>query len=344
MALSSQFESSREPLYAETRQMLETLEMTDDGLQPIPIEQVQAWLLIAFYELSRSSYRRASISAGRAFRLVQLARLHELDTPEQLVEGEDPVAKEERRRTFWVAYCLDRLICMRSNSPLTLSEEVVSAVLHLSTHKPRRSSFYHHLHRFTANLSRVQICTRLPSPELAFQSGHPIPGCFLTEALSSGDHSFLSPLTESAVLVTICGRALSHSQVSAAERAFGNPSLDFWLRHEWLDGMLTRTLDSLAVNAHVVSAMADPMLLFSFMMAHATAIFMCQIAESSGLDNQYRPTVVESQQRATRAAREIAALAKTHEQIGYFKVRHPMLPQLTCHMTPACRLYNHIKS
>ncbi|KAJ4286913.1 hypothetical protein N0V88_007858 [Collariella sp. IMI 366227] len=192
MALSSQFESSREPLYAETRQMLETLEMTDDGLQPIPIEQVQAWLLVAFYELSRSSYRRASISAGRAFRLVQLARLHELDTPDQLVEGEDPVAKEEMRRTFWVAYCLDRLLCMRSNSPLTLSEEV--------------------------------ICTRLP-----------------------------------------------------------------------------------------------------FMMAHATAISMCQIAESSGLENQYRPVVVESQQRATRAAREIAALAKAHEQIGYFKA-HMFLP------------------
>jgi hypothetical protein len=125
MALSSQFESSRELLYNETRQMLEALDLADDDLQPVRIEQVQAWLLVAFYELARASYRRASISAGRAFRLVQLAQLHEVDSPGISVEEEDPVVREERRRTFWVAYCLDRLICMRSRSPLTLTEEVV---------------------------------------------------------------------------------------------------------------------------------------------------------------------------------------------------------------------------
>lgn len=125
MALSSQFESSRELFYNETRQMLETLDLADDDLQPVRIEQVQAWLLVAFYELARASYRRASISAGRAFRLVQLARLHEVDSPGNSLEDEDAVAREERRRTFWVAYCLDRLSCLRSRCPLTLTEEVV---------------------------------------------------------------------------------------------------------------------------------------------------------------------------------------------------------------------------
>lgn len=125
MALSSQFESSRESLYNETRQMLEALDLADDDLQPVRIELVQAWLLLTFYELARASYRRASISAGRALRLVQLARLHEVDNPENNVEGEDAVAREERRRTFWVAYCLDRLGCLKSRCPLTLTEEVV---------------------------------------------------------------------------------------------------------------------------------------------------------------------------------------------------------------------------
>lgn len=125
MALSSQFESSRELLYNETRQMLEALDLADDDLQPVRIEQVQAWLLVSFYELARASYRRALISAGRAFRLVQLARLHEVDGPGNSVEEEDPVVREERRRTFWMAYSLDRLICMRSRCPLTLTEEVV---------------------------------------------------------------------------------------------------------------------------------------------------------------------------------------------------------------------------
>ena len=160
-----------------------------------------------------------------------------------------------------------------------------------------------------------QICTRLPSPDLAFQSGHPIPGCFLPEAIASGEHNFLSPLAESAVVVTICGRALSHGQLSSIERAFGGASLDSWLRHEWLDAMLTRTLESLSRNAPVVSAVGDPMAFFVLMMAHATTIFMAQIAEASGIDGHCRP-------RAMRAAHEIASLAKAHEDIGYFKVRH----------------------
>lgn len=154
-----------------------------------------------------------------------------------------------------------------------------------------------------------------------------MPGCFLSEAMASGDHNFLSPLAEAVLLVTVTGRAVSHAQVSGVERAFGGaaPPLDFWLRHEWLDGMLSHSLDALTVNTPVVSALADPMLLFAFMMAHATTIFMCQVAETSSsamLDSHCAAAVVEYQHRATRAAGEIAGLAKAHEHIGYFKVRH----------------------
>ncbi len=88
--------------------------------------------------------------------------------------------------------------------------------------------------------------------------------------------------------------------------------------------MLSRTLDSLTVHAPVVSAMADPLVYFTFMLAHATTIFLCQVAEaSSALDTHHHPPAVvvhEYQQRATRAAREIAVLAKAHEHIGFFKV------------------------
>lgn len=182
-----------------------------------------------------------------------------------------------------------------------------------------------------------QICTRLPSPELAFQSGHPIPGCFLPEAIESGDHNFLSPLAECAVTVTICGRALSHSNVAGVERAFGNPSLDFWIRHEWVDGILTRTVNSISLNAPVVSAMADPMMFFAIMVAHATTILMCQIAETSAMDDQSRTKVSEYQLRAMQSAQEIARMAKAHEHIGYFKVRH-------AHSVVCLHQFRHMKS
>jgi len=75
-----------------------------------------------------------------------------------------------------------------------------------------------------------------------------------------------------------------------------------------------------------MSAMADPMLLFAFLMGHATTIQMCQIAESAATEASCRSPSAEHNIRAMRAAREIAVLAKAHEQIGYFKVRQHPLP------------------
>ncbi|KAK1759001.1 pyrimidine pathway regulatory protein 1 [Echria macrotheca] len=295
MALSSQFEASRTPLYNETRQMLEALDMAEDDVARVRIEQVQAWLLIAFYEFARVNFRRGWVSAGRAFRLVQLAKLHEIDSPGVGLDGSgDPILVEERRRTFWLAYCLDRFICMKSQWPLTLVEEV--------------------------------ICTRLPSPEIAFQGGHPIQMGFLSEAIASPDHSLFSPLAECAILVTICGRTMSHSQVSTVEQAYGNNApLDFWLRHEWLDGLLTRRLDALRVNYPVVSAVTDSMLLFALVLGQAAVVYLTSIMDKLGGEQQCQPAVLEYRKRAVSAAQEIARLTKAQEHLGFFKA-HIFLP------------------
>ncbi|KAK1779815.1 fungal-specific transcription factor domain-containing protein [Copromyces sp. CBS 386.78] len=309
MALSSQFESYRDTLYTETKQMLESLDMCENNHHshesPVCIEEIQAWLLLAFYEFSRTNYKRGWVTAGRAFRLVQLARLHEIDSPERtmLQQGEDPVVVEERRRTFWVAYCLDRFISLKNQWPLTLMEEV--------------------------------ICTHLPSPELSFQSGQPMQMCFLSEAMASGDHlhGLFSPLAESVVLATVCGRTLSHTQVANVERTYNGSTMsaDFWIRHEWLAAMVNKRLDSLVQSYPVVSAAADPMLFFAFMLAHTTTINLCKVVEAGGGHSQgnngqsWDPAVFEYQKRALRAAREVAALTKAHEHLGYFKA-HIFLP------------------
>lgn len=334
MALSSQFESYRDTLYTETKQMLESLDMCENNNHhshgsPVCIEEVQAWLLLSFYEFSRTNYKRGWVTAGRAFRLVQLARLHEIDSPERsmLQQGEDPVVVEERRRTFWVAYCLDRFISLKNQWPLTLMEEVVSSHIPIHLHLPRN-------HMLTT--CNAQICTRLPSPELAFQSSQPIQMCFLPEAIASSDHlqGLFSPLAESVVLATICGRTLSHTQVANVERTYNGlgsttMSPDFWIRHEWLAGMINKRLDSLMQSYPVVSAAADPMLFFAFMLAHTTTINLCKVVEAGhchqGTNGQWDPAAFEYQKRALRAAREIAALTKAHEHLGYFKA-HIFLP------------------
>lgn len=114
--------------------MLEEMDLEDERTDANDIEQAQAWILVTLYEFIRMNHRRGWTSAGRAFRLVQLMRLYEIDNPNRvpiLANGTAQmswVETEEKRRTFWMAYSLDRFVCVRSGSPLTLHEQVVSFV------------------------------------------------------------------------------------------------------------------------------------------------------------------------------------------------------------------------
>ncbi|KAL8759484.1 MAG: hypothetical protein Q9184_003609 [Pyrenodesmia sp. 2 TL-2023] len=290
MSLSTQFENMREMMYAETRQMLEARDVGENDMGKVRIEHAQAWIMVTFYEFLRTNYRRGYISAGRVFRLVQLLRLHEVDSPTTNIGNHnaaslgDWVANEERRRVFWVAYCLDRFISIGNKGLVTLTEEV--------------------------------ICTGLPSLETDSQNSHAAPMWFLSEAIASS--SRFSPLAECAITATICGRVLSHNHVSAVEQIYGNAALDFWVRHEWLHATLAKRRDSLLFNHSSVSAFADPMLLFAFMAVHATTIYLCEIAETSRHVEHYEATVVEYQNQALMAAREIARISKEQEQAHVF--------------------------
>lgn len=129
-AFSSQFSSIEHALYGSTRSALERLEAHGTDAEICHIEHVQAWILTTYYEFSRMRYRRGWLSAGRVFRLVQLAKFSDLDGPGRaaLQDGSDAAALEEKRRTFWAAYCLDRLISLSGDGPSTFDERMVSAL------------------------------------------------------------------------------------------------------------------------------------------------------------------------------------------------------------------------
>ena len=131
MAFSTQFESERQTLYLETRKMLNEVELSTNSMKVVNIEQVQAWILITFYEFLRVDYRRAWISLGCTLRLVQLFRLHEVDhaTVDPMKSDEDLVLTEEKRRALWMAYCLDHFTSVQNELPLTLDENIVSSIV-----------------------------------------------------------------------------------------------------------------------------------------------------------------------------------------------------------------------
>ncbi|KAI2635662.1 fungal-specific transcription factor domain protein [Hypomontagnella submonticulosa] len=309
-AFSSQFGGLQEAMYAKTRFMLDQLDLNGNDSLVCHIEHVQAWILITFYEFARTNYRRGWLSAGRVFRLVQFLRLYDLDGPRPLgLEGEDdPISLEEKRRTFWVAYCLDRFISVSEGAAMTLSEDVVF--------------------------------TRLPCLDGDFQRGLVPQESFLAETMSSAEMRPYAPLAECVILVTICSRALSHKQIYTIETLYSNIPLDFSSRHDWLDSMLTRRLNNLQLNYPSVTVAENPMIIFSYMVAHAAVIYLCRIVEALSRNDQNQSLVWEFQERGLWAAREIVRLAKEHEHLGYFRA-HTFMP-LTIYLS-AARLAKHLE-
>jgi len=124
----------RGTLYDQTRKALGK----QDENQNVPctdrseLENVQAWLLIALHELKCVSFRRAWISAGKAFRLIQLsprwatasAPVETDSTAPDESHQLDWAEVEQRRSAFWFAYCLDRFLSLWNASHPTLSDQV----------------------------------------------------------------------------------------------------------------------------------------------------------------------------------------------------------------------------
>lgn len=130
-SLSTQFRNILDVLYRETRTMLEAFELDDEKTELICLEHIQAWILLAMYEFMHNNHRRGLMSAGRAFRLIQILGLFEIDSPSYAPARDswapgDYIKTEESRRTFWIAYTIDRLVSFNSGLPLTLNEQEVS--------------------------------------------------------------------------------------------------------------------------------------------------------------------------------------------------------------------------
>ena len=130
--LSAQFRDLTEPLYHETKQMLESQSNHCNKSNPCDTELIQACVLVATCELMRTFYQQAWMSAGMAFRFVQGMRLHEIDSPDRTkptLSDDNFIEVEEKRRVFWMAYFLDHLFSIRNDWPITLNEHVVSKIL-----------------------------------------------------------------------------------------------------------------------------------------------------------------------------------------------------------------------
>jgi hypothetical protein len=106
------------------------LDETSGRQKYINIRHAQAWLLIGIYEFKMMMFPNAWMTTGRATRLTQLLGLYRLDGLgvefKQTLSRETDIGEmEERRRTFWMAFCMDRYAGVGTGWPLIVDEKDV---------------------------------------------------------------------------------------------------------------------------------------------------------------------------------------------------------------------------
>ncbi|GAP88230.2 putative transcription fungi [Rosellinia necatrix] len=317
-SVSSQFHLIRMDLYAEARQLLNALDVENQG-HPCP-EQVQAWILLSIYELTSNmcNYQRGMVSAGRAFRLIQLMRLNEMDGPNYAAvracwsgqgKGQcDWIDYESVRRTFWVAYTIDRFTSAIDGLPLSFSES--------------------------------QIFTRLPAPDSNFNSGRTTTTCFLPELMDGSDPERVnrgrdsSPFIQSIVVATICGRILEHKQLPRERRQYSKQSTsenEFFREHQALKELLTGHIKILSMSFTSMLEHPDPMLIFEALATQMAVLMLGETIETrrTGTDTQSMQVaeslIMEHQQWSLEAVHKMSMLAATIGQINCFQA-HPFTP------------------
>lgn len=317
-AFSAHFQQLAPSLYDDTRHILDVQEMKSRDTDITDIEHLQACLLLAIYESMHSFDRRGWMRAGYAFRLVQLMRLFELDTPSATVlTPREWVEVEEKRRTFWVAFCLDRFLSIRNRWPLTLIEHLVS--LPLVAMSPEADT--------------LQITSRLPAPEAAFQSAQPVVMEFLADAVSSSGPVLSSPFAELVIIATVCGRALVHHYQALVESNYHSSIHNFQDRQNWIHNTLVQRLEILAAQAPAIAENADSVILFTRMLGQTTMLYLYHTHELSAynLDNLNIDSVSEYNEMALAAAQEMVLLTRALSRINSFKVSpstiFPSIPQ-----------------
>ncbi|KAL9606994.1 MAG: hypothetical protein Q9167_008049, partial [Letrouitia subvulpina] len=299
-SLSSQFSIEGRKLYAKTRQLLHALE-SDESYHQVSLQQAQAWTLLAIYELTCQDFHRGMMSAGRAFRLIQMMRLYELDAPTnpgtmqlehyhgqltlQSPVQDDWVEVETKRRTFWLAYTIDRFTCMVDGLHMLFDERLIR--------------------------------TRLPAPEVNFASNRPIDMGFLTDVIPvvglEWPQNNLSPFTECVIGATVCGRVLEHRQ-----KALGRPDQEFYRQHRALHALLTQRIRMIRIYTSL--EYPDPILAFVALAAHISMLMLYDLVNSRPLGTDAQGTQLtqalytEQKQQSLDAVADVALLLSVLDQ------------------------------
>jgi hypothetical protein len=130
-----QLRSYKDIFYTRARRALtELLDTALDSLKPHRISTLQTLVLLTWFEFLHAIFGHAWMNCGKASRMSVYFNLMRLDEPhlfckQTLPEIRDWIDQEERRRTFWAAFILDRFASLGTGWASAFTEDDITTFL-----------------------------------------------------------------------------------------------------------------------------------------------------------------------------------------------------------------------
>ncbi|KAL2199700.1 fungal-specific transcription factor domain-containing protein [Corynascus similis CBS 632.67] len=280
-SVSDKFQTLKDLFYARARKYLESDYIKGYGEHMISVAHAQTHVLLASYEFKWMYFPRAWMSTGSCVRLIGLHRLDGsgLDVKQCLPPPRDWTEREERRRTFWMAFTLDRFASIGTGWPMTIDEK--------------------------------DILTNLPASEEAFELSRPEQTPTLQDAMGPAGAGKLSSFAGVALMACLFGRNLVHLHRPDADDRDHDLNGEFWKRHRQMDNILLNTSLCLPAHLKLPSGLGNANVVFTNMCIHTSTICLHQAALFKADKNRLPASVSsESKVRCITAANEIASIMR----------------------------------
>lgn len=284
-AVTDKYEGLQEHFYQRARKYIQQDEMRGHGENMITIAHAQTWILLATYEFKMMFFPRAWMSSGRASRMTQMMGLHRLDgtgldVKQCLPPPRDWTEREERRRTFWQSFCVDRYSSIGTGWPMVIEER--------------------------------DILTNLPVEESAFEMSKPQKTMSLNDALEPAGAQKLSSYAGVILMASLFGRNLTHLHRPGPDDRDDDMNGEFWKRHRSMDNILSHTALALPDALRLPNGLNNPNIVFLNMNIHTSTICLHQAAIFKADKNRMPARLsAESKVRCITAAAEIASIMRT---------------------------------
>lgn len=225
-----------------------------------------------------------------------------LDVKQCLPQPRDYTEREERRRTFWMAFCEDRYASIGTGWPMTIDER--------------------------------DILSNLPSSEESFEMSKSETTQSLAEALDPSGACKLSPFAGVVLMACLFGRNLIHLHRPDDDDRDHDLNGEFWKRHRQMDNILLNTSLSLPSHLKLPNGLSNPNIVFTNMNIHTSTICLHQAAIYKADKNRLPPSISqESKVRCITAANEIASIMRMVSHMDLSSVSIPFLHLLDLKLT-----------